>query len=231
MATYTANEVKLMAVERASLNDDTLIPDTQTWQWMSNFERRAYIKAARHNPDFYGASSTVSRASDTDSWDLSTVDLLSIKRIEVSSITGSVSGVSVGDEVNIVDLEQPGVALAPRVILRGLTVEEYESDLSVDGSNYVDGLKVYYSEKPAEITSSSQNPEIQDEWVQLLVLPLARLFAVRDQRLDEAQVIQEEYVELINDFIDHVQVFDHGANKSLEGLQPVTTRELRGGGN
>lgn len=230
MATFTADEVKLMAVERASLNDDTLIPDTQTWQWMTNFERRAYTIAAKGNPDYFGTTDTISRAADGDDWDISTGGIGPVQRIEVSAVTGSVDGISVGDEVNITTLDFPDVTLAPRALVRNFTIQEYNDELSTDGSNFVSDIDVYHSQIPGEITSSTQNPEIPDQWIQLLVLPLARLFAIRDQRFDESQLINQEYQQTLQLFREDVQVFDHGADKSLQSRGVPTTAATQQGG-
>lgn len=228
MATSTVQNVIDEAIERASLNDSSLIPTDQTIDYINHFQRRVYMIAAEMNPDYFGSIDTVTRASDTDDWDVSSLG--PVQSVEVDSITGSLSDVSAGDQVNIADVEEPDMVLSPRVLLRNFQLIEYGSDLSEDASNYVDGLKIYNSEYPTELTATADNPDIPEEWLELLSTPLAHRFAIRDQRFDEAQLINQEYKELLQLFRRHVQVYDHGAQKSLQSLKVPTTMDFAGGG-
>lgn len=228
MATSTVQNVIDEAIERASLNDSSLIPTDQTIDYINHFQRRVYMIAAEMNPDYFGSVDSVTRASNTDDWDVSSLG--PVQSVEIDSFTGSMSDLSVGDQVHIADIDEPDMVLTPRVLLRNFTLVEYNDELADDSSNFVDGLKVYNSQYPTELTATADNPDIPEQWLELLSTPLAQRFAIRDQRFDEAQIIQQEYQSILQLFRRHVQVYDHGAQKSLQSLKVPTTMDLRGGG-
>ena len=216
----TVQNVIDRATERSSLNDDNLIPDQESRAYISNFERRVYMIAARENPDFFGREgNTATRGSSTASWNLrsSPGNVAAVSRLEVNAITGDVSGVSMGDEVNIISIRDPHQELDPRVYLRDGKLFEYNDSLQDDSSNYVNQLKVWYSFLPPVRTSNSDTLDLPDEWEDLVVIPLARHFAIRDQRRNEAEALDAEYQAILNLFTRQVSVFDEGTTRSMRG--------------
>lgn len=218
---YTVDDVIDQAVERSNLNDETLFTASEVYRYISSFEQRIFLIAAQHNPDYFGREgNTASRASSTDDWDLSATpgNIAAVSKLEVESITGSVTGVSTGDEVSIVSIRNPEFAVAPRAYLRDKTLFEYSSELQDDASNFVTRLKVYYSFLPSNRTAGSDTLDIPDEYITLVVLPLARVMAVRDQRADEVGPIDQEFQLDFANFIQQVSVFDEGSVRGLDQI-------------
>lgn len=223
MAT-TAQQIIDRAVQRSSLNNPDLVPQAQLLQYISQFERAIYQRGARMNPDFFGVEgTTATRAAQTDPWDLSAtpgnVGLLT--RAEVAAITGSVAGVSVGQKVELVLQRMQEVAVPPRAYVRGRKVYQVGTELGSSGANLVTSLKIYYSPVPAAVTTLTQSVSLQDEWTDLIVLPIARTLAVRDRRLDEVQTINIEYEFMLQLFDDAVVSFDMGIRRPLALVSPL----------
>jgi len=227
----SAQTVMDRAIQRSAMNNPDLVPPAQMLGYLSTNEKAAFIAAAKRNPDFFGKSgTTATRSVYTAGWDLTSSpgDVGIVSLIEVAAISGSVTGVSVGDKVSMVSLRWPQLALSPRGYIRGHTIYGYQSELGADNSNLVTQLTVHYSELPASITDVDTYVSLPDEWVDLLVLPLARILAIRDGRPDEAKLLQEEYQMLFELFLEQVATYDHGAVRPLQAV-PAASRPPSGG--
>lgn len=199
------------AVDRSNLNDVSLISTADLYAYVTQFEQDAYVMAAGINPDYFGKEGyTTLRASSTDSWDLASSpgNIAGVTVLEIASITGTVSGLAVGDEVFGINLNRPQLAPAPRVYIRGKVAYEYNSELQADSSNYVTKLKVYYSYKSPVRTAGTTLLDLPDEFTSLIVVPLARLMSIRDQRTDEISALDEEYKLAISNFTTQLKSFD-----------------------
>lgn len=230
MAT-TAQEVIDAAVQRSALNNPDLVPNAQALKYITNFERKVFIDASRINPDFFGKTGdTAARADNVAGWDVATTpgSVAAISKAEVKAITGSVTGVAVGDEVNLVSVRFPQIEVAPRAYIRDKTIYQIGDELGDSGTNFVTTLTLYYSHLPAGVTTLSQALTLPDEWADLVILPLARVFAIRDRRADEAVVINQEFNFVYESFISHAGVFDHGANRPLVAV-PASGPMMGGG--
>lgn len=222
MAT-TAQTVIDRAVARSALNEASLVPTTQLLGYMTTAERRIYILAARLNPNYFGSQgNSATRPSATASWNLdnSPGSLVAVTKLEVAVISGTLSGVAVGDEVHLVDFRYPDIQVSPRAYLRGKDLYGVGTDLG-SGVNYVSQLVVYYSKLPPAITSTSQNISLPDEWVDLLVVPLARILALRDKREEEVQLFDQEYASLMQQFSEQCLVYEHGATRPLNAVPAI----------
>lgn len=222
----TVQDVIDLAVETSNLNDPDLISETELIRFISIFQQKAYMAAAQMNPDYFGKEgNTAARASHTASWDLSSTpgDVAAVSKIEIQTITGTVSGLSVGDEVSMVSIRSPEDGLAPRVYIRGQRVHEYGGELSTDASNYVTRLKLYYSEKPATLTATTDTISLPDEHLPLLYLPLGRTMAIRDQRPEEAARLDDQFAFFWSGFMKHVSTYDEGTIREI-GQVPAASR-------
>ena len=220
MAT-TIQNILDRAVERSNLNDAALLLDDEIEAYISNLERQAYLISARENPDYFGKEAvTAVRSDNTETWNLNTTpgNVAAVSNIEISTIVGSVSGLSVGDNINIISRRNPDVEIGPRVYLRDRVMFEYDSELQTDGSNYVSRLNVFYSHLPSAHTELTDTVDLPDEFDSLLYLPLARILAIRDQRPDEVTSIDEEYKVAMATFMQAVSVFDEGTMRSLQQI-------------
>lgn len=214
----TCAQVIARAAERSNLNDSALISETELLAYITSFERRVFLAAARENPDFFGREGNTATRTTGQTWTISTTpgNIAAVSRVEVQAITGTVPGVAVGDEVNIISVTRnPDTALAPRVYLRNRVITEYDSELSVDVNNFVTTLKLFYSYLPPARASTATALDLPDEFDQLVVLPLARLMAVRDQRPEEVQAIDQEFMVDWTTFIDQVTVFDEATVRDM----------------
>jgi len=227
----TAQTVMDRAIQRSAMNNPDLVPPAQMLGYLSTNEKAAFIAAAKRNPDFFGKTATTSiRSSSTAGWDLTSSpgDVGIVSLITVAALTGTVSGVSVSQKVNMVSLRWPQLGLSPRCYIRGHTVYGYSTELGADNSNMVTQLNISYSELPASITDVGTYISLPDEWVDLLVLPLARILAIRDGRPDEAKLLEEEYQMLFALFLEQVATYDHGAVRPLQAV-PAASRPPSGG--
>lgn len=216
-----AQDVFDMAVTESNLNDSAILDDLPWLDFLTSYEQRVFVEAARLNPDYFGREgATATRGSSTASWSLSGTpgNVASVQRVVVDAIVGTVSGISIGTEVNLVSVRNPEVALAPRAYVRDKTVFEYGSELQTDSSNYVSRLKVWYSFLPSARTAVGDNLDVPTEHVLLVVLPLAALFATRDQRPDDAAQLMQEYTMEREIFLRHVGVFDEGVVRDLKAV-------------
>lgn len=215
---YTAEEIRDMALQRSDLNNEDLVPIALVLQYMSNFQRKIYLRAARLNPDYFGTDGVTGiRAAYTDGWDLSASpgNIAAVTRAEIANITGSVTGLSVGDRVNLVSLRFQNMEIAPRCIMRGKRLTPVGTELGAADANMVDQLTIYFSPLPLAIPSLSATVSLPEEWADLLVLPLAKVFAIRDGRLEEIDALNQEYADLRSDFDEAMLVFDHGLVRPL----------------
>ena len=221
MATTVQNIID-RATEKSNLNDASLVDTTELIAYISTYEQQIYLTAARLNPDFFGYEGTTSvRASSTDSWNAATTpgNVAAVSDIEIAAITGTVSGLSVGDKVSLVSIRDPDVALSPRVYMRNRVIREYNSELQTDASNYVTRLKLYYSYLPARRTATSDTLDLPDEFDSLIYLPLARDLAIRDQRPEEAGPIDSLFSLHWATFLSQVGVQAEGEIREYDRVQ------------
>lgn len=232
MATIAQNIID-RAIQRSSLNNPDIVPITQLLAYITAFERIVYARAARLNPDYFGIDGlSVARAAYTDSWDLATTpgNVFALTRTEVAALIGTVTGISVGTRINLIGLRWPDVDLAPRAYVRGRKVTGYAAELGAASINMVSQLKLFYSPVPAVVAALTQAVTVPDEWTALVELPLARVLALRDRRMDEMASIDDEYKLFLSLFDEAVTVFDHGVRRPLVSVPavPLTTQPQRG---
>lgn len=211
-----------VAVERSNLNDSTLIPTDEILLLMSTYEKNVFMTAARENPNYFGYEGTTSaRGSSTATWSVTTSpgNVGAISAIEVAAITGTISNISVGTQVNLIDIRSPHHGLSPRVYYRNKTLYEYNSELQADSSNYVTQLKLFYSYLPSTYTAMTTTMAIPDEFASLVYIPMAMALALRDQRPDEVPPLQAELEMHWRIFLTHLGVSDEGTIRELAAIQ------------
>lgn len=221
------------AVERSNLNDSSLISNTELIAYISAYEQQVYLMAARGNPDYFGMEgNTAVRGSSTGTWSLSANpgNISAVSRAEVASVSGTVTGVSVGDEVSIISIRNPQFGVTPRIYIRNRVAYEYNSELQDDSSNYVSQLKLWYSWLPDTRTGVSDAMDLPDEFLPLVVVPLAKLLAVRDQRPDEVQALELEYQMHLTVFIQSLGVYDEATIRELSAIGASTASPIITGG-
>lgn len=223
MAT-TAQTIIDRAVQRSALNNPDLVPSAQLLQYISIYERAVYLRAGRMNPDHFGTdASSATRVNFTDAWDLAATpsNVAVLTRAEVLTIVGTVTGVAVGDKVNLISRRWPEIDVAPRAYVRNKKVTGFGTELGAANPNMVTVLKVFFSPVPATVTTLAQSLTIPDEWTALIELPLSRTLALRDRRLDEVSAIDEEYKFLQGLFDEAVFAFDHSVRRPLASVPTI----------
>lgn len=215
------------ATERSNLNDASLISETELIAYVSSFEQRLYLEAARENPDYFGEEgNTASRAGNTSTWDISATpgNVGAVSRVEIAGVVGTPTGLAIGDEVSVVSIRNPLHGIAPRAYMRNRVIHEYNSEMGDDASNYVSQLKVWYSYLPTAHTATTDTLSLPEEYTSIVVLGLARVMALRDQRPDEVEGIMLEYTEHLSTFMQALGVFDELTIRELDATQASSRR-------
>lgn len=220
----TAQQIFDRAIARSSLNAAALIPTTETLSWISTYQRKAFLLAAQLNPEYFGKTAdTSTRTAFSDSWDITAVpgDVAALMRVKVATITGTVSGVAVGDFLNLINLRWPGLNVSPRAYVRGMKISGHLTELGANNSNMVTKLTLDYAEMPVVLTAMTNSLRLPEEWSHLIEVPLARVFAIRDKREEEAQFLADEYNENLQLFQQAVFVYDAGTPRPLQSYAPT----------
>lgn len=228
-----AQDIVTLAVLRSQLNDASLVPAPIIFKAMSIYERQVFFRAAQIDPEYFGTNAdTSTRVLFTDSWNISVVpgNIAAITKAVVKTVIGSFSGVVAGTVINLVKMRFPDVEVAPRAFVRGRMLTGYGTELGSDSFNIVTKVTLYYASLPAVITSGSSVMTIPDEWLDLVVLPIARLMCLRDRRPDDAQIIDAEFKEVVAMFEQAVMIYDHGAARPLPSIPPLAALMASGGG-
>lgn len=225
----TAQEILDQAIQRSDLNNPDLVPTAQVLKYISSFERRVYLRGARINPDYFGTEAvSETRSAFTDPWNLVTTpgDVAAVTRLEVHTLAGTVTGVLVGDKVNVISRRWPSVEVSPRAYIRGQKVYAYNDELGAADANMVTILNVFYSVLPTAVAALATSLTLPVEHDQLVILPLARVLAIRDRRLDEVSGIDAEFTMELQIFDEAAQIYDHAAVRPIKAVAPPTVASL-----
>jgi hypothetical protein len=223
----TANDIIIQAVQRSGVANPDLVPTAQALKYLTNWQNSLYLRAARLNPDYFGASGTVNVGGtppdpSTAGYDLDSLSpkAAAVVRAEVATISGTMSGVSVGDAVNLINFRNPNMQVTPRAYIRGRKLFAYKTELG-SGANYVSALKVYYSQLPAAVTALNSTLSLPDEFTGILMVKLARLFAIRDRRLDELEAYTLELNEEMALFDEAMLAYEAGVTRTLAAIPAI----------
>ena len=211
------------AVRRSSLNSSSLFPIDDALGYMSYYQAEAFNIAGQVNPDYFGVDGTTgTRSAYTDSWNLASnpgsVGIIS--KVEIAAITGTVTGRSVGEELNIVDFRFPEQALTPRIYIRNNKVYGYSTELGAADANMITQLKLYYSFVPSSFTTSTDTLALGDEWAHLVITPMAAILALSDQRVEDYDRLKAEHAEDLQRWIAHLQTHSYAYIKPMFS-QPI----------
>lgn len=226
----TVQDVLDLAELRSQLNDQTLINPALLVKATSMYERQAFIRAARINPAYFGATGdSATRANFTDPWAITVVPgpIAAVTQLFVSAVVGS-PGLVVGDRINLIDIRFPDMEIFPRAYIRGRQLYAYNNELGGSNGNMVTKVKLNYSQLPTAATAVTSNMTIPDEWLDLVVLPVAKLMCLRDRRPEDAQLIDAELTALYGLFSEAVLLFEQGAIRPLPSLPPLAFGSQQG---
>lgn len=236
MASPTAQNIIDRALDRASLSDSNLVSVPAVLSIISTEQRKVYLLAGQTDPEYFGkAAVTAARAAPASgvtpasSWNLDTTpgDVAVVTRAYVQTVVGSTPLTPVGTKVNLVGFRWPDLDLAPRAYVRGRQIVPHVAtgtnfdELAVDNANYVSVLNVWYSPMPPIVSATTTTLLIPDEWQSLLILPLARMFSLRDKREEEIQFIDAEYKDALETFKMAIVSYGQGVRRPLPSVPAI----------
>lgn len=208
----TSEEIAVMALSRA-IEFSSKVPSARSvaYRRIGVRQQQLYTRAAKLNPEWSGVKATAAtvlweglRALDLA--DLVDTPLDLITRIEVTA--PGTSALLAGQEINIVTLADPGVADAPRVVVRNRVIQAYNNEL--DG---VDTISVYYPHIPRSIlaTEGGVAVELYPPHDELLVIDLTRHLLQKTIALDAGSrtaaitALDAEETPMLEQFDEHVR--------------------------
>lgn len=227
---YTANEVISMAKYRNIRNKDDLISKPEAVDILDQEQRRLFIIAAGDNPEYFGQVWTSpARTGPSDAWAISGIRAAAIDRCYVNTIVGTISGMAAGDEIFLVDSRFPELMPSPRAYIRNFVLYGQGLELG-DGANYVSKVNIYYSPFPSAMTDENSYITLPDQFISLLVIRLAAVWALRDGGRDA------EYGQLGTEYTDELALFRqavkiYGAGATRPPAQISVWQLEAGGGN
>jgi hypothetical protein len=221
----TVQNVINRAIARSEQNEADLIASADMVNIVSDAQRSVYLLAAQEAPNFFGDDTTLTaRTAFGDSWDISTLGVGVITQVEIAAITGTVTGLAVGDKINLIDLRFPELEATPRAYVRNRKITGYSTDLGAADANMVTQLKLFYSPVPAALPATTSTISLPDQWIELLALPLARKLAMADGgRTDEVQGLEAEMATELARFITTISTFDYTAVRPVTARSPIQT--------
>src|SRR3990172_5517939 len=143
----TAQHVLDGVVARSSLNNASMLSAADVLRTISTYQRRVYLLAARLNPNYFGKSgTTTTRTTFTASWDIAAQpgDIAAVTKVAVAAIVGTVTGISVGTEIRLIDFRWPDLQISPRAYLRGRKIFGQGTELGAADANMVTQLTISY---------------------------------------------------------------------------------------
>ncbi|KKN24082.1 hypothetical protein LCGC14_0898580 [marine sediment metagenome] len=171
----TVNDLATAALSRAA-DFGAAYPGSRSvlYRRLSNRLHQLYAAAARWNPEYFGVSavgtldsggvsfSTMGASGGTYAPEL-------VSRIEIAD--KGTSSYTNGDEVNLVQLNDPDAALPPRVMVRNQALQQVGTDLTD-----VTSLRMYYSRRPFRLAADDGDTTVDfpEQFEELLVIDLTK---------------------------------------------------------
>jgi hypothetical protein len=174
--------------------------------------------AARWNPEYFGVSAVGTLDSGGVSFSSmgafgGTYAPEMVSRLEIAD--KGTSTYTNGDEINILQLNDPGVALAPRVTVRNQAIKQVGTDLAL-----VTSVRLYYSRRPFRLAATedgSTTVDFPEQWEELLVIDLTRWITRKainpplEQRAAALKSLDDEEQETLANFEQEVISFASAA--------------------
>lgn len=228
----TLEQLAIVALARA-LDFDAEVPSTRQvhWRRLQLRQQQLFSIASRLNPDYYGVSASgvldANAALNLD--DLATTALVDqavgIQRIEIDD--AGTSGLTTGDDVNIVSVDDIDADLSPRVTLRDFIIRGVGSDLT-----NVTSLCVFYSRIPDLIQEAlgTETVQLPEQYQELLVVDLLRDMISKTISMEATtktavlELLTGEESGLMDPYLKEVATFQHGQRHRFSEPVPSSTR-------
>lgn len=194
--------------------------------------QQLYAVAARTNPEYFGVSAvgtlssgavSLSTTGDPDAGDPVFSPEL-ITRVEIAD--KGTSAYTNGDEVFVVQRNDPGVAVAPRVTIRNGVIQQIGTDLT-----NVTSLRMYYSRRPFRLDGGdgALALDFPEAFQELLVVDLAkwlaRKLADKENRGLALEALTAEETELLANFVAEVESYTSGVETGRFGRTVGATHQ------
>jgi hypothetical protein len=134
-----------------------------------------------------------------------------------------------GEDVHQVDETDPEAEYAPRYFVRGQSLVEVSNDWGASGTA---SLRLTYAYGPTDIDPSglyTQTVTIPDQWIDLLVLPLAIYLATKDPGRDpnELTTLQARLDERQSAWLTYLNQYGGVSQRRFDLPAPRTTEQKR----
>lgn len=200
-------EITVAALSRA-LDFSNEVPTTRSvhYRRISVRQQQLFVRAAEINPDYFGLTESLNLVAGVA--DLSALSRQAERVAGVRINDAGTSPYAAGDAVNIIPLDDPGGSLAPRATLRDYKLTGYNGEL-----NLVTSVNIDYSKRPNDLAVATDEPELPEQFHELLVIDDAKATARRMLQVDKQlredfiALLEQEEAELIADFERHVERF------------------------
>jgi|SRR6185312_681538 len=184
----------------ASLASDPVEMTTRVQQMQQRiFTAVASLPASMVGRSRFSQSDTLTSSSGSSS---RTVDLTTATKPVERLLRVALSGVEVLPVLEFDSWAQ----LSPRYFIRGQTLYEVSSDWGASGTASLTVLYCYGATAITPTGGTTQTVSIPDEWIDVLVKPLAMYFHTKDPGRDpmEYQSLDAEYTQTWNGFLAYV---------------------------
>jgi hypothetical protein len=200
------------------LNGPLTADSTDMMTQIRSIQQRAFTAVAGLTRDRFKATASV---SSTNGSSARTAQLSSItppiERVLQVKLAGS------GEEVHQVDELDVEAELAPRYFVRGTQLVEVGNDWSAAAGAVA--LTLLYVYGPTAITVTASPPAVDvsvpDEWIDILVKPLAMYLHMRDPGRDpvEYERLEREYAAAWQGFLEYLT--NYGGNEARRFALPT----------
>ena len=213
----TVDQVVVAALSRAA-DFGAAYPGARSvlYRRLSHRTHQLYAAAARWNPEYFGVSAVGTLASGGVSFSTmgsrgATNPTFSPELIiSVEIADKGTSAYTNGDEVNVIQHNDPDAAAAPRVTIRNQAIQQVDTDLTD-----VTSLRMSYSRRPFRLNADDQAETVDfpEPFEELLVIDLAKWIVRKildpavDQRTAAMESLNEEEAETLVNFQQDVESF------------------------
>ncbi len=202
---------------------------------LGNRLHQLYAMAASWNPEYFGVSAVGTLTSGGVNFSsmgnpaagdpVFAPELVS--RVEIAD--KGTSSYTNGDEINVVQLNDPNAALPPRVTLRNQVLQQVDTDLA-----NVTSVRLYYSRRPFRLTADEDGTttvDFPEQFEELLVIDLTRWIVRKatnpplDQRTVVLAELADEEKETLGNFEQEVRNFTSAAETGRFARTAGATRQ------
>jgi len=193
----TVQEIIDNGRKRSALNDANLTDDTALIELIGSVLQEIFIRA----PWLRMTKVVVSAPGASQPWNIYSSASHPAARVEKAD----------GTRVNVVAVQEPDAAFDPRLYRVGNSY--YAPGTDPDPAS--DALIFFHPDVPTFPTATSDtiDTDLPQAWERLLEIKVAKWYAARDGRLEEAQMLEGEWIALLGVYDLVAEDFRGGADE------------------